>query len=160
MLAALNHPNIATIHGLEHADEISMLVMEYVEGQTISQRLAALGPWTFDQALPLFEQMAEALQDAHEAGIIHRDLKPDNIKVTPAGKVKILDFGLAKAYSSDTAVPFSQDSPTVEVSLTQSGVAVGTAIYMSPEQMAGLTLDGRSDLFQLGMVFCQMLTGR
>lgn len=160
LLAALNHPNIATIHGLEQADEISMLVMEYVEGQTISQHLAALGPWTFDQALPLFEQMAEALQDAHEAGIIHRDLKPDNIKVTPAGKVKILDFGLAKAYSSDTAVPFSQDSPTVEVSLTQSGVAVGTAIYMSPEQMAGLTLDGRSDLFQLGMVFCQMLTGR
>jgi len=160
LLAALNHPNIATIHGIEHADDISMLVMEYVEGQTISQHLAALGPWTFDQALPLFEQMAEALQDAHEAGIIHRDLKPDNIKVTPAGKVKILDFGLAKAYSSDTAMPVSQNSPTVEVSLTQSGVAVGTAIYMSPEQMAGLTLDGRSDLFQLGMVFCQMLTGR
>ena len=160
LLAALNHPNIATIHGLDQADEVSMLVMEYVEGQTISQHLAALGPWKFDQALPLFEQMAEALQDAHEAGIIHRDLKPDNIKVTPAGKVKILDFGLAKAYSSDTAIPASQDSPTVEVSLTQSGVAVGTAIYMSPEQMAGLTLDGRSDLFQLGMVFCQMLTGR
>jgi serine/threonine protein kinase len=159
LLASLNHPNIATIHGLEQVEDALLLVMEFVHGQTISEHLAGRGPWSFEQALPLFEQMADALQDAHESGIIHRDLKPDNIKVTPGGKVKILDFGLAKAYLENPRTPISPESPTFAVAVTRTGVAVGTTVYMSPEQMGGIPLDGRSDLFQLGMVFVQMLTG-
>jgi len=159
MLAALNHPNIATVHGFERAGDVRMLVMEYVDGADVASRLAE-GPSSFERALPLFEQMAEALQAAHERGIVHRDLKPANIKITPAGRVKVLDFGLAKALGPLPGESSSSGSPTRTREGTRHGLIVGTANYMSPEQLRGLELDGRSDLFQLGLVFFQMLTGR
>ncbi len=159
LLAALNHPNIATIHGLERLGSRRVLVMEYVEGDEIHRRLAER-PFPFEEALPLFEQMAEALEGAHERGIIHRDLKPANVKITPAGRVKVLDFGLAKALGPLPGEPASGEAPTMTRQETRDGMIVGTANYMSPEQIRGAPLDARSDLFQLGMVFSQMITGR
>ncbi|HKW01085.1 MAG TPA: protein kinase [Vicinamibacterales bacterium] len=163
VLALLNHPHIAAIYGLEESAGITALVMELVEGDDLSQRLAR-GAIPLDEALPTARQIAEALAAAHELGIIHRDLKPANIKVRADGTVKVLDFGLAKAMapvsSSDAAANFS-NSPTITspAAMTAAGVILGTAAYMSPEQAKGRVADRRSDVWAFGVVLYEMLTG-
>jgi eukaryotic-like serine/threonine-protein kinase len=160
VLASLNHPNIAHIHGFEDSTSVHTLVMELVEGPTLADRIAR-GPIPIDEALPIARQIAEALEAAHEQGIIHRDLKPANIKVRVDGTVKVLDFGLAKAM--DTTGPSAlnaMNSPTLSIHATQAGIILGTAAYMSPEQAAGKTVDKRSDLWAFGVVVLEMLTGR
>lgn len=159
LLASLNHPNIAAIHGLEEADGIHFLVLELVEGQTLAGRIRG-GPVPVEEALKLALQIAEALEAAHEKGIIHRDLKPANIKVTPEGKVKVLDFGLAKAYAGDPENMNLSNSPTLSDMATQQGVILGTAAYMPPEQAKGKTVDKRADIWAFGVVLFEMLTGR
>ena len=149
ILASLNHPNIAAIYGLED----NAIVMELVEGETLS------GPLGLAQALPIAKQIAEALEAAHERGIIHRDLKPGNIKITPEGVVKVLDFGLAKAVEP-AAKSAVADSPTMTIHATQSGIILGTAGYMSPEQAAGKPVDKRADIWSFGVVLWEMLTGK
>src|SRR5262249_28204819 len=131
VLASLNHPNIAQIYGLEESDNTSCIVMELVEGETLQERLKR-GPIPMDEALPIAKKVAEALESAHERGIVHRDLKPGNIKLTLDGKVKVLDFGLAKAFHEQQATTLS-NSPTL-VGASVPGVILGTAGYMSPEQ--------------------------
>src|SRR6266566_3987814 len=132
-LALLNHPNIAHIHGLEESNGVRALVMELVEGEDLSQRIAR-GAIPLDEALPLARQIAEALEAAHELGIIHRDLKPANIKVRSDGAVKVLDFGLAKATQpAASSSPNLTQSPTLSPDATQAGIVLGTAAYMSPE---------------------------
>jgi eukaryotic-like serine/threonine-protein kinase len=131
VLASLNHPNIASIHGLEESGGTKFLVLELVEGNTLADQIKA-GSMPVDEALKLALQIAEALEAAHEKGVIHRDLKPANIKVTPDGKVKVLDFGLAKAFAGDQEVNLS-NSPTLSDAATRQGVILGTAAYMSPE---------------------------
>ena len=162
-LAALNHPNIAIIHGFEDATGIKALVMELVEGLTLADWIAQ-GPIPLDEALPIAKQIAEALEVAHEHGIIHRDLKPANIKVRPDGTVKVLDFGLAKALAGDAAISPAAltNSPTITspVGVTGVGVLLGTAAYMSPEQAKGRAVDKRSDVWAFGCVLYEMLTGR
>src|SRR5436190_3577738 len=162
-LASLNHPNIAAIYGLEEADGGKALVMELVEGDDLSQRIAR-GPIPLDEALPIARQIAEALEAAHEQGIIHRDLKPSNIKVRTDGNVKVLDFGLAKAMDpidARQAANSSANSPTItSPAMTMRGVILGTAAYMSPEQASGKPVDRRSDLWAFGVVLLEMLTGR
>jgi eukaryotic-like serine/threonine-protein kinase len=159
-LAALNHPHIAHIHGLEDANGVPALVMELVEGPTLADRIAT-GPIPLDEALPIARQIAEALEAAHEQGIIHRDLKPANIKVRPDGSVKVLDFGLAKAMEPALASSANaMMSPTLSLHATQAGIILGTAAYMSPEQAAGKPVDKRSDLWAFGVVLLEMLTGR
>ena len=158
VLAALNHPNIAHIHGLEKSDGALALVMELVEGPTLADRIAN-GPIPLAEALPIATQIAEALEAAHEQGIIHRDLKPANIKVRSDGTVKVLDFGLAKAL--DPAGASSADamsSPTIHA--TQAGIILGTAAYMSPEQARGALVDRRADIWAFGVVCFEMLTGK
>jgi len=150
VLASLNHPNIASIYGLEEASAAPALVMELVEGES------PLGPMPVEQALSLARQLAEALDYAHERGIVHRDLKPANLKVTPEGKVKVLDFGLAKAMTA-------AESPTesaVTIDATQQGVILGTVGYMSPEQTRGDAVDKRADIWAFGVVLYELLTGR
>jgi Tol biopolymer transport system component/predicted Ser/Thr protein kinase len=159
LLASLNHPNIAAIYGLEESDGTHFLVMELIEGDTLRDRIKS-GPIPVEEALKLGLQMAEALEAAHEKGVIHRDLKPANIKVTPDGKVKILDFGLAKAYAGDQENMSPMDSPTISAAATQQGVILGTAAYMSPEQAKGKSVDKRADIWAFGVVFFEMLTGR
>ncbi|MDO8677104.1 MAG: protein kinase [Acidobacteriota bacterium] len=164
VLASLNHPNIAHIHGLEESGGITALVLELVEGEDLAQRIAR-GPIPLDEALPIARQIAEALEAAHDHGIIHRDLKPANIKVRPDGTVKVLDFGLAKAIDSGSGnrAPGSADamnSPTLSIHATAAGVILGTAAYMSPEQARGRFVDKRSDIWSLGCVLFEMLTGR
>ena len=154
MLAALNHPNIATIHGLEQSGGVHYLVMELVPGQTLAERIGK-GASPTEETLKVAGQIAAALEAAHEKGMIHRDLKPANIKVTPEGQVKVLDFGLAKAFAGDGAQDFSQ-SPT----LSQEGRILGTPSYMSPEQARGLPVDKRTDIWAFGCVLYEMLTGR
>ena len=157
VLASLNHPNIAAIHGLEEADGIRALVLELVEGPTLADRIKQ-GPIPLDEALPIAKQIAEALEAAHEAGVIHRDLKPANIKVRDDGTVKVLDFGLAKALDpSPTGDP--AQSPTLTAMATQMGVIMGTAAYMSPEQARGKPTDRRADIWAFGAVVFEMLTG-
>jgi len=158
-LASLNHPNIAHIHDLEESCGVSALVMELVEGEDLSQRIAR-GPIPIEEALQIARQIADALEAAHEQGIIHRDLKPANIKVRPDGTVKVLDFGLAKAMDGTTAASNLTHSPTLSMMATQAGVILGTAAYMSPEQAKGLPADRRSDVFAFGSVMYEMLTGR
>ena len=159
-LASLNHPNIAIIHGLEQAGDVHALVMELVDGDDLSQRIAR-GAIPIDEALPIAEQIAEALEAAHEQGIIHRDLKPANIKVRPDGTVKVLDFGLAKAMEPVGAASASASmSPTITTpAMTQAGMILGTAAYMSPEQAKGREADKRSDIWAFGAVLYEMLTG-
>jgi Tol biopolymer transport system component/tRNA A-37 threonylcarbamoyl transferase component Bud32 len=159
VLASLNHPNIAHIHGLEEANGVTALVLELVEGEDLAQRIAR-GPIPLDEALPIARQIAEALEAAHDHGIVHRDLKPANIKVRADGTVKVLDFGLAKAVdptagSSATAM----NSPTLSIHATQAGIILGTAAYMSPEQARGKSVDKRTDIWAFGCVLFEMLTG-
>ena len=160
MLAALNHPNIATIYGLEQANGTSYLVMELVPGETLQQRIVREGALAVDEALAIAKQIAEALEAAHEKGIIHRDLKPANVKVTPEGKVKVLDFGLAKAFAGDGVNEDPANSPTLSMAATMHGVILGTAAYMSPEQAKGKAVDKRTDIWAFGCVLYELLTGK
>jgi serine/threonine protein kinase len=161
VLASLNHPHIAGIYGLEESAGITALVMELVEGEDLSQRIAR-GAIPLDEALPIAKQIAEALEAAHEQGVIHRDLKPANIKVRADGTVKVLDFGLAKAMEPPAgASPSLSMSPTITTpAMTQAGMLLGTAAYMSPEQARGKTVDKRADIWAFGAVLFEMLTGR
>ncbi len=159
VLASLNHPNIASIYGLEEADGIRCLVLELVEGPTLAERIAA-EPLPTEEALNIARQIAEALEAAHEKGIIHRDLKPANVKVTPDGIVKVLDFGLAKALEDDPSSIDISKSPTLSVAATQAGIILGTAAYMSPEPARGQAVDKRADIWAFGVVLYEMLTGK
>jgi serine/threonine protein kinase len=159
LLASLNHPNIAAIYGLEESGGTNFLVLELVQGQTLADRIKA-GPVPVEAALKLALQIAEALETAHEKGVIHRDLRPANIKITPDGKVKVLDFGLAKAFAGDRAEMNLSNSPTLGDAATQQGIILGTAAYMSPEQAKGKTVDKRADIWAFGVVLFEMLTGR
>ena len=158
VLASLNHPNIAAIHGLEESGDTRALVLELVEGPTLADRIAK-GPIPLDETLPIAKQIAEALEAAHEAGVIHRDLKPANIKVKDDGTVKVLDFGLAKVLDPHPEGDPSQ-SPTLTAAATQMGVIMGTAAYMSPEQARGKPVDKRADIWAFGCVLYEMLTGQ
>jgi Tol biopolymer transport system component len=157
-LAALNHPNIAHIHGLEESDGVRALVLELVPGETLADRIAR-GPLPLDDALDVARQIALALEAAHERGIVHRDLKPANVKITPEGAIKVLDFGLAKALSSDGSSPDVTSSPTMTAAATQAGVVIGTAAYMSPEQARGKSVDRRADVWAFGALLYEMLSG-
>jgi serine/threonine-protein kinase len=154
VLAALNHPNIAAIHGFEDSGSVHALVMEIVEGE------ALCGPLPVAQALPLAKQIVEALEYAHERGVVHRDLKPANIKVTPDGVIKLLDFGLAKAVENPTVAGDVNDSPTLTFDGTRAGLILGTAAYMAPEQAQGKTADRRADIWSFGAVLYEMLSGK
>ena len=158
LLASLNHPNIASIYGLEESDGTHFLVLELIEGDTLADRLKR-GTIPVEESLKLALQIAEALEAAHEKGVIHRDLKPANIKVTPDGKVKVLDFGLAKAFAEDQEDISLSNSPTLSAAATQQGVILGTAAYMSPEQARGKPVDKRTDIWAFGCVLFEMLTG-
>ena len=192
VLASLNHPNIAAIHGFEDSGGVHALVMELVEGQTLAQAIvggqarsrnssgsggSGLGAGgtsqgaqagvpaprkalPIEEALPVAKQIAEGLEYAHERGIVHRDLKPANVKITPDGAVKILDFGLAKALSTETAASDISSSPTLTHMATQAGIILGTAAYMAPEQAKGKAVDRRADIWGFGCVLYEMLTGR
>jgi len=187
VLASLNHPNIAAIHGLEDSAGVRALVMELVDGPTLAERLSATQPLTrpasggppsplgrgaggegshsscmpVDEVLPIAKQIAEALEYAHEKGIIHRDLKPANVKITSEGTVKVLDFGLAKALDVEASVSSSiSNSPTLTAAATQAGMILGTAAYMSPEQAKGKSVDRRADVWAFGGVLFEMLSGR
>ena len=159
LLASLNHPNIATIHGLEESGGVNYLVMELVPGQTLAERLTP-GPVEVEESLRICTQIAEALEAAHEKGVIHRDLKPANVKVTPDGKVKVLDFGLAKALADDDPGANISSSPTLSAAGTREGVILGTVAYMSPEQARGRKVDKRTDIWAFGCVLYELLTGK
>ena len=159
VLASLNHPNVAGIYGLEERDGEFALALEFVDGEDLAERLGRGGAIPGDQAVSIARQIAEGLEAAHERGIVHRDLKPANIKLTTAGGVKILDFGLAKAYEGDTPEA-SAHSPTLTRNMTDAGLILGTAAYMSPEQARGTALDKRTDIWAFGVVLFEMLTGR
>ncbi len=159
VLASLNHPNIAHVYGIEgHA-----LVMELVEGEDLAKRLER-GPIPIDEALPIAKQIAEALESAHDAGVVHRDLKPANVKITPDGAVKVLDFGLAKAFVPGTATPTAplvSSYPTIaSPTVTMGGMVLGTAAYMAPEQARGKPVDRRADIWAFGVLLYEMMTGR
>ena len=159
LLASLNHPNIATLYGLEHLDGQHVLVMELVEGEDLSERIRR-GAISLEEAAPLAVQIARALEAAHEQGIVHRDLKPANVKLRPDGTVKVLDFGLAKAWEADGSESDLSMSPTLTAHATAAGVILGTAAYMAPEQAAGQPADRRADVWAFGVVLWEMLTGR
>jgi Tol biopolymer transport system component/predicted Ser/Thr protein kinase len=164
LLASLNHANIASVYGLhEHGtstDSVRFLAMEYVKGEDLAQRLAR-GRLSVQQVLGFARQVSDALQSAHETGVIHRDLKPANILITPADQVKVLDFGLAKAFEADASAPVNPTlSPTLTSAGTTAGVILGTAAYMSPEQARGEPVDKRADIWAFGCVLYEMLTGR
>jgi serine/threonine-protein kinase len=162
LLASLNHPNIASIYGLEDSDGKQVLVMELVEGETLAERIQR-GPIPLDEALVIAKQIAEALEEAHESGIIHRDLKPANVKLSPTEAVKLLDFGLAKALEDEAGKSSSQDlsqSPTLSALATKAGLILGTAGYMSPEQARGQKVDRRADIWSYGVVLYEMLSGK
>jgi hypothetical protein len=160
VLASLNHPHIAGIYGLEESEGVFALVMEFVEGEDLSQ-LISRGAIPIDESLPIAKQIADALEAAHEQGIIHRDLKPANIKVRADGTVKVLDFGLAKAFEPAAAMSANATmSPTITTpAMTQAGVILGTAAYMSPEQARGRAVDKRTDVWAFGCVLFEMLSG-
>jgi Tol biopolymer transport system component len=157
LLAALNHPNIATLYGIEEANGATALVMELVDGPTLADRLHS-GAMPIREALTIARQIADALDAAHEKGIVHRDLKPANIKITPDGVVKVLDFGLAKGVE-ESSVEDLANSPTVTAHGTRTGVILGTAAYMSPEQTRGAAVDKRTDVWAFGCVLYEMLAG-
>src|ERR1700722_10888465 len=160
LLASLNHPNIATIHNIEDSNGTTYLVMELVPGETLAERVKREGAVPVEESLAIAKQIAEALEAAHEKGIIHRDLKPANVKLTPEGKVKVLDFGLAKAFAGDTSTEDMGNSPTLSMAATMQGVILGTPAYMSPEQAKGRAVDKRTDIFAFGSVLYEMLTGK
>jgi serine/threonine protein kinase len=163
VLASLNHANIAAIYGLENFDGVRFIAMELVEGETLADRLAASGRMDIEEALAVAAQIAEAVEAAHESGVIHRDLKPANVKIAPGGKVKVLDFGLAKASGPDgspaASSPDLSKSPTMTPA-TEAGIILGTAAYMSPEQARGRPLDKRTDIWSFGCVLYELLAGR
>ena len=165
LLAALNHPHVACVYGveeskLEGATHATLaIVLELVEGDTLADRIAR-GPIELDEALSIARQIADALEAAHDRGVVHRDLKPANIKITPEGRVKVLDFGLAKMAERDASAVGSSMSPTLSVHTTREGVILGTAAYMSPEQARGKPVDRRTDIWAFGCVLFEMLTGR
>jgi serine/threonine protein kinase len=169
LLASLNHPNIAVVHGAVDVNGGRGLVMELVEGDTLAERIAGAGRATsssgrrglpIDEALPIAHQIIAALDAAHERGIVHRDLKPANVKVTHDGLVKVLDFGLAKVVASDSGVTTQQDSHIATIEATESGLLLGTVPYMSPEQARGQAVDRRTDIWAFGCILYEMLTGR
>jgi serine/threonine-protein kinase len=153
-LAQLNHPNVASIHGVEESEGHYAVVMELADGPTLASRIAA-GPLTADEALPIAKQIAEAIEEAHERRIVHRDLKPANVKVDREGRVKVLDFGLAKALFGDVG----PEEATVAAP-TETGIVMGTAAYMSPEQARGERVDARSDVWSFGVMLFEMLAGK
>ena len=161
VLASLNHPNIGSIYGLEEAAGVRALVLELIDGPTLADRIAQ-GAIPIDEALPIAKQIAEALEAAHEQGVIHRDLKPANVKVKDDGTVKVLDFGLAKAFQPEAGDPNMSMSPTISLTAaaTQMGMVLGTAAYMSPEQAKGKVVDKRADVWAFGVVLYEMLTGQ
>jgi serine/threonine protein kinase len=159
LLASLNHPNIAAIYGLEQAEGKRFLVLELVEGETLAQRLSK-GALPVEEALGICRQIADALEAAHEKGVIHRDLKPANVMISEGDKVKILDFGLAKALSDETQSVDSSQSPTLTEAMTRPGVILGTAAYMSPEQAKGKAVDKRADIWAFGCILYECLTGK
>ena len=156
LLATVNHPNIAGIFAVENEGDTNFIVMEFVPGTTLTERLSA-GPLSVREVLKLAQQIADGLEAAHEAGVVHRDLKPDNIRVTPDDTVKLLDFGLAK--SVPAAGSETGRSRTDSLNLTQSGVLLGTPYYMSPEQVRGRPVDRRADIWAFGCVLYEMLAG-
>jgi serine/threonine protein kinase len=155
VLASLNHPNLGAIYGVEE----NALVLELVPGPTLAERIEK-GPVPIDEALRLANQLIEALEYAHEKGIVHRDLKPANIKITTDGRLKVLDFGLAKALTSEAPSSDPADSPTMTIRGSSAGTILGTAAYMAPEQARGRQVDERADIWALGAVLYEMLTGR
>ena len=163
VLASLNHPNIAAIYGLEESQGLYALVLEFVEGLTLADKLAqgsglkAHAALPLDEALPIARQIVEALDAAHEKGIVHRDLKPANVKVTPGGQVKVLDFGLAKTHTDAADLT---NAPTESAAPSEYGVLLGTVPYMSPEQARGQAVDKRTDIWAFGCVLYELLTGR
>ena len=161
VLASLNHPNIGAIYGLEKSGDMRALVLELIEGPTLADRIKQ-GPIPLDEALPIAKQIAEALEAAHEAGVIHRDLKPANIKVRDDGTVKVLDFGLAKAFQPEASDLNLSQSPTISLTAaaTQLGMVIGTAAYMAPEQAKGKVVDKRADVWAFGAVLYEMLAGQ
>ena len=161
VVASLNHPHIAAIHGFEESDGVQALVLELVEGPTLADRIAA-GPLAVEDALPIARQIAEALEAAHEQGIVHRDLKPANVKLRPDGTVKVLDFGLAKALDPASAAADVTQSPTITspAMVSAAGLILGTAAYMAPEQAAGKPVDRRADIWSFGVILWEMLTGQ
>jgi serine/threonine-protein kinase len=160
LLASLNHPNIATIYNIEDSNNITYLVMELVPGETLQERIRSDGAVPVEEALAIAKQIGEALEYAHEHGVIHRDLKPANVKLTPEGKVKVLDFGLAKAFAGDASTEDMSNSPTLSMAATMQGVILGTAAYMSPEQARGKAVDKRTDIWAFGAVLYELLTGK
>ena len=159
VLASLNHPNIASIYGLEQSESTHYLVLELVPGETLAERISR-GPIPLEEALDIATQIVEALEEAHEQGIVHRDLKPANVKQTEDGKIKVLDYGLAKVFQEETPDADSSMSPTLTRDGTRVGVILGTASYMSPEQAKGKRVDKRTDIFAFGAVLYEMLTGK
>jgi len=160
LLASLHHPNIASVFGFETADETTFLVMELVEGDDLAATLRS-GKLPVDEAVDIARQIAEGLEEAHEKGIVHRDLKPANVRRTPDGRVKVLDFGLARVFSGQTAGEESVSSfQTMTAGLTQMGTVLGTAAYMSPEQARGKEVDRRTDIWAFGVILFEMLTGK
>ena len=165
LLASLNHPHVAAIYGVEHVDGVPFLELELVEGPTLADRLIS-GPIPVPEAIKIAGQIADALEAAHEKGIVHRDLKPANVKLTPDGKVKVLDFGLAKAFGPEQTARLSGATPVGAAALTeprghtQAGLVMGTASYMSPEQAEGKPVDKRTDVWSFGVLLYEMLTGK
>src|SRR5690606_24208120 len=153
VLASLNHPNIATLYGIEETDDEQALVLELIDGTTLAERIVA-GPLTLDETLAIARQIAAALDAAHEHAVVHRDLKPQNIKVREDGNVKLLDFGLAKVFAPAAAVGPKADT------VIAAGKLAGTPSYMSPEQVRGLGVDKRADIWAFGCLLYEMLTGR
>ena len=158
-LASLNHTNIAAIHDVQESEGARFLVLEFVEGETLADRIAR-GPLPVEEALGIARQICDALEAAHEKGIVHRDLKPANVKILPDGKVKVLDFGLAKAMETGPANTSLSNSPTLSIAATNAGMILGTAAYMSPEQARGRQVDRRTDIFAFGALLYEMLTAR
>ena len=159
LLSSLHHPNIAAIYGLEEAEGVRLLSQELVEGKTLAERLTQ-GPLPLQKALEACRQMAEGVEAAHKKGVIHRDLTPSKVKITPPGQVKILDFGLARAFEGATRLPGIFQSSTLRGEITQAGMALGRAAYMSPEQAKGEPVDERTDIWSLGCVLYELLTGK
>src|SRR5262245_10836364 len=158
VLASLNHPNIASIHDLREASGSRFLVLEVVEGETLAERIQR-GPIPIDETLHVANSICDALEAAHEQGVVHRDLKPANVKITPEGKVKILDFGLAKAMEHSPAATVSNSPTLMSIAASNAGMLLGTAAYMSPEQAKGKPVDKRADIWAFGVLTWEMLAG-